>query len=197
MVLHYLVKCNCLWCAIFHIADQVVQGNASLNLPLAVHDVVPGIHNIWHHIPWRKDKEFNTYLLRSWHKGINKERCKSLTHGRRHMALFNRIPFSTRRICDIYTSTYIRPVILDDCKWLQMLTLPKSPLRYSTRPVLTLSFMKSTWASTVSKNQSLFCCLSVDFMSLVSTISSAQWCMKKSYGAAGLSGSVSAMAVYN
>lgn len=58
--------------------------------------------------------------------------------------------------------------------------------------------LKATWEPTVSENQSMLWYLSVNFMSLfLRTISSAQWCMQKSCGAAGLSGSISAVAVYN
>lgn len=75
----------------------------------------------------------------------------------------------------IYTFMYIRSLILGDCKWLQKMTPTNSLLKCPAYPILPLASMKATWEPTISENQSLFWCLSVNFMSLVlSIISSAQ-----------------------
>lgn len=80
----------------------------------------------------------------------------------------------------------------------KMLIPPNSPLQCSAYPVLPLAPWKAIWEPAVSESQSMLWYLSVNFMSLVlRTISSAQWWMQKSCGAAGLSGSISAVAVYN
>lgn len=49
-----------LWCATFHITDLVLEGNASLNLLLAVHDVVPGLHSVWHLISFLGERTRNS-----------------------------------------------------------------------------------------------------------------------------------------